>query len=438
MRIPSWTHLLSGVAIATALLCAETLSTRAASPSGPVPLAVPGRSSAAPWVAATGSFVAAAWGASLDGKTDIFVAVSRDGGATFAPPVQVNRVRGEARVGGELPPRVALVASTRSSAPEIVVLWTARTDTTEIKTARSRDGGRTFQVPMTLQTAGAAGDRGWPALALDRDGTAHALWLDHRGLARHRSAATAEAGHRTGAAHDGVAMAQHSGLYYASVNRSPSQERELTTGVCYCCKTALLTDRAGTLYAAWRHVFAGNLRDIAFASSQDAGRSFTAPARVSEDGWAINGCPDDGPAMAVDENGTVHLVWPSVVAGATPEGALFYASAAAGRTFTRRTRIPTLGSPKPSHPQIVVDGTGRIAVAWDERVDGRRVAALRELRAVSGEVRFGEVVRLTADGPAMYPVLAATGDGLVAVWTTGGTPSSVASRAIRLPAFAER
>ena len=90
---------------------------------------------------------------------------------------------------------------------------------------------------------------------------------------------------------------------------------------------------------------------------------------MSEDTWAINGCPDDGPAIAVDSQGEVHLAWPTVVGGPNPEGALFYASTRDGRTFTPRTRIPTLGSARPTHPQIVVDRRGRIVVAWDEAAE---------------------------------------------------------------------
>ena len=47
---------------------------------------VPGRADATPSVAADGTFVAVAWGASADGKADVFVATSRDGGRTFGAP----------------------------------------------------------------------------------------------------------------------------------------------------------------------------------------------------------------------------------------------------------------------------------------------------------------------------------------------------------------
>jgi hypothetical protein len=66
---------------------------RAGSSADTASLVVKGRSNTTPWVAAAGPFVAVAWGASTDGKTDVFVAVSRDAGRSFGLPVQVNTVR---------------------------------------------------------------------------------------------------------------------------------------------------------------------------------------------------------------------------------------------------------------------------------------------------------------------------------------------------------
>jgi hypothetical protein len=77
---------------------------------------------------------------------------------------------------------------------------------------------------------------------------------------------------------------------------------------------------------------------------------------------------------------------------------------------------------------------GRIFVAWDETSGGRRVAAFRELKLQAARpAAFGEIVRLSPEGSAVYPVLAATDKGLVAVWATGGDPSRVEARTIRIP-----
>src|SRR5689334_11008335 len=61
-------------------------------------------------IASEGSWVALAWAATSDAAgTDVYVAVSRDGGVTFGPPVRVNAVEQQASLNGEQPPRIAFV-----------------------------------------------------------------------------------------------------------------------------------------------------------------------------------------------------------------------------------------------------------------------------------------------------------------------------------------
>jgi hypothetical protein len=377
-----------------------------------VRLNVAGHANAFPWIASQGDDVAVVWGATSNGKADVYLALSRDGGATFSDPARVNDQPGTARLGGELPPRVALTRARDAAAPPgIVVAWGAKDAKTEIRLARSADGGKTFTPSTRVSKADADGDRGWHAVTLDARGTPHVLWLDHRALAARPK----------GGAHDHHAMdmSQFSGLYHAG--GSDAAEREITKGVCYCCKTAFVRGDDGALYAAWRHVYPGNIRDIAFTMSRDGGRTFTSPIRVSEDNWQLAGCPDDGPAMAVGGDGTIHLVWPTVIGGDSPQGAIFYSSSKDGRTFTARQRVPTLGAPKPSHPQIIISGTDLI-VAWDEVVNGVRQASARPLRVDgSGGATFGDVIPLGAgeDSSSSYPVLAATSRGVLAVVTRG-------------------
>lgn len=419
---------------APVLVAAALLSwSPAVNSTGDTTLAVSGRTNQTPWVVSDGSFVAVTWGARAEaGATDVYVAVSRDAGATFSKPVAVTL--GDARLGGELPPRVALARQPRGGDPHVVVLWTGRTDgRTTIRSARSTDGGRTFAPSVMLQSPTAVGDRGWPALTVDAAGTPHAIWLDHRGLVD-PAATHQHAGHGQSTSkpeqRDGVAIAQKSGLYYAQAGGSA--ERELAKGVCYCCKTALVAGANGSVFAAWRHVYAGNIRDIAFMQSRDGGKTFGPAVRISEDGWQLDGCPDDGPAMVVDRNNVVHIVWPTVIGGANPEGALFYTSSRDGRTFTQRQRIPTLGGPKPSHPQIAIDGAGQLYVAWDEVRAGVRGAAFRALTAnAAGVATFG-VVQTIADGTNSYPMLAARPNGLLAVWTSGAPDrATITARVIR-------
>src|SRR5688500_3949648 len=68
-------------------------------------LGVAGRSNEHATIASSGAFVALTWAATRDATTDIYVAVSRDGGVSFSAPARVNHVEGQARVNGEQPPR---------------------------------------------------------------------------------------------------------------------------------------------------------------------------------------------------------------------------------------------------------------------------------------------------------------------------------------------
>ena len=382
-------------------------------PAAEVTLAVGDRTNVTPWVAGRNNFVAVVWGASQKGAGDIYLAVSRDGGRQFDAPVKVNAAAGEARISGEIAPRVALSNGIDANTPEIAVLWNAKQDGTAIRVSRSRDGGKTFAAAQTLQGAGAPGDRGWGAMALDSKGVAHAIWLDHRAMAAGGDHATHKG------EHDGVAMAQKSALYYASASPSGVRERSLFAGVCYCCKTAMAIAPDGAIYTAWRHVFAGNFRDIAFSVSRDGGASFSPMTRVNQDGWSINGCPDDGPAMAVDGAGVVHLAWPTV---SNEAGVILYATSRDGKSFSNPLKVPTFGTPKASHPQIAVDGSGQVYVGWDEVRNGARSAGIVAL-ATRGAPVFGTPESL---GPATtYPVLAAVDRGLIAAFTSGPPDRSV-------------
>ena len=401
--------------------------------AGPlVTLSVPDRSSANVSIAAGGELVAAAWGAATEsGSTDIYVAVSRDSGGTFATPVLVSGPEAAAQISGEQPPRVTLVPHPTGE-QSIVVVWTAKGQSgTRLLTARSDDGGKSFGGVTTVQGSDAPGNRGWESIATLPDGRVVAAWLDHRETAM--PAAPSAPMHHEGQAHtghampsDGAARAQLSKLYVGSIDGSEAP-RIVTGGVCYCCKTALTATGDGSLYAAWRHVYAGNLRDIAFAVSRDGGLSFSPPLRVSEDKWALDGCPENGPAIAVDSEKRVHLVWPTLVPGVTagsePTLGLFYAVSSDGRSFSARQRLATEGTPY--HATIAVNRAGALTVAWDELADGRR----RPVYARGAGGSAAGFVRETIAGASQgsFPVVASAGDGFVLAWTdTTTSPSRIA------------
>jgi hypothetical protein len=285
-----------------------------------------------------------------------------------------------------------------------------------VRAAAWREGAPGFGPAATVHASGLKGARGWASVASGPDGAVHVSWLDGRA----NPPADAKS-------HDGGRRSMRQDLYQ-SVRRADgtSDETEVAADVCFCCKTTTAVGPDGAVYVAWRHIFPPNVRDIAVARSDDGGRTFGEPVRLSEDGWAIDACPDDGPSMAVDAGNVVHVAWPTQVSPSDGKGIFYTSSADRGRSFARRARVDD-ASGQPAHPQLAVRA-GVAAVVWDESAGGgpRRV----RMREVGPNASRAAVETLSAEAAAAtYPAVAVTDDGLVVAWTQEtGTSSEVRVR----------
>jgi hypothetical protein len=411
-------------------------STKAASDTA-IAIGVKDRASANASIATDGDFVAIAWAARTQaGITDVYAATSRDGGRSFSAPVRVNHTAGDVNVSGEQPPRIALTPH-RGAAPSLLVMWTAKGPSgTRLVSSRSADGGQSFQAAASVPGSDASGNRGWESLAISAQGVPVAVWLDHRDMAVRQGAASTTGGHQHGTAMqhktDGAVTAQLSQIFFARLNDRASA-RAIAHGVCYCCKTSVATGADGTVVAAWRHVYPGNIRDIALTKSADGGRSFAPPVRVSEDNWVLDGCPENGPAVAIDQTNAIHVVWPTLVhdGGGGETLALFYSTSRDGQRFTTRQQIPTEGVPR--HAQIALGPGATINVAWDEQINGtRRVVIARVRLGTANATRFTR--EPVTDRTGTYPVIASLPDAVVVAWTDGSPAESVL-RVARFPAI---
>jgi hypothetical protein len=403
--------------LAVASACSDEPPAKAADPAPAAPvtvgpttdteLAIAGATNSNVSLAAHGSEVVAVWAATVGEATNIYAAVSHDAGATFATPVRVNDHDGDARVSGEQAPRVAL-------GTDVVVAWTSKIDGHSlVRMARSTTGGTSFQPTTTLHALTLTGARGWVSVAIDDAGAVHAVWLDGRD-------AMAGMTHPAGAA---VSHDMHGGMrqdVFEATWRADGTHTEtrLATNVCFCCKTSVSVGPRGSVFAAWRNIYPTNLRDMAVATSSDAGQTFRAPVRVSEDHWQLDACPEDGPSTTVTADGVVHIVWPTLIGETTPRKAIFYSeSTDGGKTFAPRARVdddnPASGS---AHPQMVARPDG-VVIVWDEVVDGHRAVRTRD-RVTTGASAFGSIATASGSAPATYPAVATTTEGSVIAWTT--------------------
>ena len=367
-------------------------------------------------LAASDQTVAAVWATTVDEVTNVFAATSTDGGSTFGAPVRVNDVDGDARVNGEQPPRVAITGG------DVVVVWSSRTDgASRVRLARSNDGGRTFSAARDVHPAGLTGARGWASLAMGTDGAAHITWLDGRNAVRPPSAAPTSSGGSAAAGHVHGGSTRQDIVQAVFRRDATLDEHEVAANVCFCCKTGTTMAPDGTTYVAWRHIYPVNLRDMAVARSTDGGRTFSAPTRVSEDGWQLESCPEDGPAIAAGASGEVHIAWPTLAPGTTDRKAVFYSvSTDQGRSFAPRVRVDASTSAGiAAHPQIAASGA-HVGLVWEETGDKGRVVKFTTVGHVSSggwAPQPEHTVTMPADDSAVYPAVAATSDGFIVGWT---------------------
>ncbi len=376
----------------------------------PITLAVPGTLNRMPSLAVLGNRVVAVWTSTAKEVMDVYAAVSEDGGATFSEARRVNDRPGDVSSNAEQAPRVALSESA------ISVIWPSRLDgTSAIRLSRSTDGGRTFTAAHTLHSSAITGARGWQALTAGRAGVVHAVWLDGSDAApsagphQHHGATK---GRGAGGAHAG---APRQDVYQATIAPDGAiVETHVARDVCFCCKTAVGVGPSGRVTVVWRHIFPESMRDIAMAVSTDGGRTFSVPARVNQDNWQLSGCPDDGPAMAIDRSDVAHLAWPTLVNQDAPQKAVVYTSTKDGRTFAPRVRLSSDTQEDAAHPQIAVDSAGNVGAIWDEQDADTRRIVMRTAAAWSS--RFGSLRPLTSGEPAFHPVIAGLREGFVVAW----------------------
>ncbi len=280
-----------------------------------------------------------AWFEEEKDRNLLYIAASADG-KDFPAPVLVNGGSDEpAGIHGS--PMLAIGAK-----GELYVAWTTPRAgapfAAELRFSRSPDGGKTFSPSMKVSDSPQPASAGFESMAVGPDGSIYLAWLDGR------EKATAGSATYFAVSRDG--------------GKSFSPNVKIDGNSCPCCRTALAVAPDGTIYAAWRKVFANDVREMVAASSRDGGKTFSLPAIVGNDKWVIAGCPHRGAGLGVDAAGKLHIIWYSEGGG---KPAIYYAvSQDRGVTFTKEEVVTTAGF-FPDHPALAVAG-GKVYLAWEE------------------------------------------------------------------------
>lgn len=253
----------------------------------------------------------------------------------------------------------------------------------------STDGGRTWSPPATPHHDGTHTQHGFGTSFQAPGGGLGIVWLDGR--------ATATGGPSGG----------DIGLWSATFDRDAKQTSEMAIEprTCECCQTSVAETSDGVI-VAFRGRSADETRDIYVTRLVD-GR-WTTPAAVHHDGWKIDGCPVNGPAVTA-RGRDVAVAW---FTGATGEGQAFVAfSHDAGRTFNRPARLDEGSATGHVDAELLADGS--VAVSWTEFVNKQSQVRLRRVDA-NGSLSPSLTVGATLG--MQYPRLAQGRDELLITW----------------------
>jgi hypothetical protein len=273
------------------------------------------------------------------GACDLWVAVSRDRGATFAPPQRLDPVAGRVSSYSESRPLAVW-----GSGGRLAVAWSRlRADTgmtTDLVVRASADQGATFGPPVVINDDSLEADmfHGFPALAFLGGGALFAAWME---------GGTDAEGERIGSLV--TATSPDGGLTW-------SANAVVSDSLCPCCRASVLALDDRRLGLLWRGV-SGGARDPVLAFSSDGGRTFAPGRPVGSDDWRLEICPSDGPVMSATGDAGV-AVWST---GVDPAGVRL-APWRFGMGITGLTRTLLDSLVHAAHPRVAPLGASSLLV----------------------------------------------------------------------------
>lgn len=274
----------------------------------------------------------------------------------------------------------------------------------DIRLQRSADEGRTWSAPITPHDDGTPTEHGFVSMVPQGGDRMLIVWLDGR------RTAPAASTHDHGAHGDGHGAAEGP-MTLRSVEIGADfvlrRPQEIDPRVCSCCPTDLARTAQGAV-AVFRDRSEDEVRDIHHARYAD-GR-WTRGGAVRADGWRIEACPVNGPALAARGDARV-AAWPTMAAGP-----LQLKVAALGGDAP--ARVLEAGEGVLGRPDLVPWGEQAWLAAWLGASEGRATALrVAELDARLQPTSRQDVAVLPAGRATGFPKLAALPGQAVLVWT---------------------
>lgn len=278
----------------------------------------------------------------------------------------------------------------------------------DVKVRVSTDAGATWGAAYVPHSDRSASEHGFASFFVTPGNRPAMAWLDGR-----------EAGGGDHGGHGGGAMT----LRAAAVTPSGSAGETLLDGrVCDCCPTAAIATPAGAL-VAYRDRSDREVRDISVVRFD--GAAWSAPVTM-KDGWEINGCPVNGPALAARGN-DVALAW--FTAPDDHPAVRLARSADGGKTWSAPLTLSE-GVPL-GRVAVAMTGDGATHVAWLDHNGGNGRLLVRHIDAKGRPGATETLAPMKTDRNSGYPRMIADGNSLIYAWTEAGAGKTKQVRVAR-------
>ncbi|GGI89566.1 lipoprotein [Shewanella hanedai] len=282
-------------------------------------------------------------------KGHMYFQVSKDKGVTFSSVRQVNVEKEKISARNENRPKIAF-----DQYQGVYLSWVMPKEkryTADVRFSYSKDYGKTFTVPVTVNNDGLDIGHSFNEMRVTDEGEVSMVWLDSR-LAHQRRL---EGKQTNGSA-----------LYFGEANYRKKQftfsNQQLANNTCVCCRIALDTNTQGELAILWRHIYLDNIREFALLTLTQNESPPLKPVQISHDHWKIDGCPHQGGAISIDQNNRYHMVWFNQ--GDLGKGIFYASSDDQGESLTKPIGVG-MQSAQAAHPHINTLGS-KVDIVWTQ------------------------------------------------------------------------
>ena len=297
-------------------------------------------------------------------------------------------------------PSLAVLSDGTLAADWFVASVGPRSEAYDVNLVLSKDGGTTWSKPLMPHRDGKKRQHGFVSMVPTPDAKLAAIWLDGRNMPSEEEGDMA--------------------LMYTTIaaNGTLGAETQIDSRACECCKTSM-TATADGLVAVYRDRSDKEIRDISIV--RYANGRWSQPQALTNDGWEIDGCPINGPAVSANGR-NVAVAWFTAPDDDKPQVYVLM-SADSGKTFGKKIRIDD-GNPL-GRVDVVSRSSGAAVVSWVERTSQGAQVRMREVAANGTAAAPMNVSGTAGLGSGVFPRIVRSGDDIVVAWTDASKPAQI-------------